>query len=489
MPRHTYRDLLRHSSVYAVGQLLGRLASLVLLPIYTRYLSPADYASIAILDVTTGVLAVLIGSGFSAALTRYHFDDDREEYRRGLWWTGVAFVTATATVILLPAWFFRNTIANLLLGPEVQNRALYLEIALPQLWTGTIGQIPETHLRTRKHSTVYVVLNLGRLLLNVTLNLVFLIRLGMGVTGILLGNLITSIVYTGVQIALFSITVGAPRFNRSLVAPLWEYGRPLIATALLATFLHNGDRYILRLFVDMKAIGLYSVAYMAGQGINTMLLVPFTAIWNVAIYEIAAGTNPESTFAAVFHYFFRFLILAMFGASLMAGPLLGILAGPDYQPAADLVPIVCLAYVFFSLHEHFRVPVLLAKRTSLLLPVFGFATLLNIGANLALIPFCGIAGAAWASVITFAGFSFFGLSRYRATARYPYRLQTCCVELFTMSLCYLAFRLWRANFQAELIRQIFVAAFLWLSWALVLFRRPIETFVREQVAQKRAAVA
>ena len=488
MRRNTYLELFRHSSVYALGQILGRLASLVLLPIYTRYVRPADYASIAILDLTTGILATLIGSGMAAALTRHHFDDESEEYRRRLWWTGVAFVTATATVILVPAWLLRGPLANLLLGSEVHDRILYLAIALPQLWAGTIGQIPETHLRSRKQSTLYVTLNLGRLLVNIGLNLLFLIRLDMGATGILLGNLLTSILYTAAQVTILATSLGAPKLDRRLIAPLWEYGRPLIATALLAMLMHNGDRYILRFFVDMKAIGIYSLAYIVGQGINTMLLAPFAAIWNVEVYEIAAGPDPEKVFVSVFRHFFHALILFMFAASLMARPLLRLLVAPDYWPAADLIPVVCLAYVFFSLHDQFRVPVVLSKQTSLLPAVFFFATLLNVLSNLALIPFLGIAGAAWASVITFAGFSMFGLRRYRTIARYPYPLVTCGVELLAMTACYLAYRVWLAHFQAGLMPQVLVAAGLSAAWATVLFGRPAAALLRRLPAGGGVAV-
>jgi O-antigen/teichoic acid export membrane protein len=84
------KDILKHSSVYAVGQILSRFASILLLPLYTRCLSPADYGCVAILDLTAGILAILIGSGMASAVMRSHFDSDDEEYRSRVWWTGLA---------------------------------------------------------------------------------------------------------------------------------------------------------------------------------------------------------------------------------------------------------------------------------------------------------------------------------------------------------------------------------------------------------------
>ncbi|TXT35781.1 MAG: polysaccharide biosynthesis protein, partial [Planctomycetota bacterium] len=135
---------------------------------------------------------------------------------------------------------------------------------------------------------------------------------------------------------------------------------------------------------------------------------------------IAQQPNANKQYAAVFEQFVAGLSLVMLGASLFVKPVLGVLATSDYSAAADLVPVICLAYLCFSLHEHFRVPVLLSRQTLSLVPVYGFAALLNLACNVVLIPRWHAEGAAWASVLTYAGFSFFGLMRYRQIDAYPY---------------------------------------------------------------------
>ena len=62
-----YRDILKHSGVYGLGQVLSRLASVLMLPLYTHYLRPADYGTIAILDLTAGVVGIIIGGGMVSA--------------------------------------------------------------------------------------------------------------------------------------------------------------------------------------------------------------------------------------------------------------------------------------------------------------------------------------------------------------------------------------------------------------------------------------
>ena len=93
--------------------------------------------------------------------------------------------------------------------------------------------------------------------------------------------------------------------------------------------------------------------------------------------------------------------------------------------------------MIFSLHNHFQVPALLAKRTVSLLPAAVVAALLNIGLNLLLIPRWGTAAAAWVSVLTFATYSFIGLWLYRRIDRYDYPLLRCGAVVMAMIATYL----------------------------------------------------
>ena len=45
--RTSFRRLGRDAALYSIGVLLGRAVSFIMLPVYTRYLSPADYARLS----------------------------------------------------------------------------------------------------------------------------------------------------------------------------------------------------------------------------------------------------------------------------------------------------------------------------------------------------------------------------------------------------------------------------------------------------------
>jgi O-antigen/teichoic acid export membrane protein len=167
--------------------------------------------------------------------------------------------------------------------------------------------------------------------------------------------------------------------------------------------------------------------------------------------------------------------VAMLGASIVSEIFIRTMAAPDFAPAASVVPIVGLGYVFFGLNEHFRVPVMLAKRTRVLPPVFLLAVIVNLAANLVLIPIAGYLGAAWATVVGFMVFAFVGLWRYRKIDRYPYQLGRFWLVLISMVASFIAWRL-AARLGLPEMAHLGLGAVIWVLWAAGLLARPLWQF-------------
>lgn len=463
-----FQDLFKHSAVYGFGQILRRLSSFLLLPVYTNYLRPADYGIIAILDFVTTIFAIMIGAGMVNAVTRYSFDAKDEEGRSRVWWTGITFIAGVSTVMLVPALIFRESLAAITLGASVPEGAFYLALALPTMWLNIVQAIPDAYLRFRKWSSLSVAVNLFRLLLNICLNVMFLVFWDLGVTGILVGNLIAVACTASVQFVIFTRHVHSYAFDTPLLRSLLQFGMPLIVTTLLSLIMHQADRYILRLFVGMEEVGIYSLAYTVGQGVFTLCLLPFSMIWGVVIYEIAKRPDAKQVYVQVFEYFIYGIGFIMLGVSLFSQHLLNLMVDDAFLPAASIIPIVCLAYIFFSMHDHFRVPVMLEKRTVALVPVYVAGAMINIGGNFLLIPILGTSGAAWASVFTFASFAFLGLWRYRKVDYFEYPFLRCGLALSGMVGSYLVY-LWIMQGNKQPSSAVGLAMGIWLVWFFVLF--------------------
>jgi len=68
--RATFRRLGRETATYGLGVILGRAVSFLMLPVYTRFLSPSDYGIIQLLDLTVDVAAIFFTAGASSGVQR-----------------------------------------------------------------------------------------------------------------------------------------------------------------------------------------------------------------------------------------------------------------------------------------------------------------------------------------------------------------------------------------------------------------------------------
>src|SRR5262249_37007264 len=158
---------------------------------------------------------------------------------------------------------------------------------LPTIVLSSIEYTIGTYVRILKRSVLFVAVSTGRLALNAGLNLTFLIGFHLGVFGVLLGNLIAGAVAAAALFGVFVKTRGRPTVDAAMGWSMWHFAWPLIGAGLLATLMHQADRYILRAFVSLDDIGIYALAYQIGQGVNALVLTPFGSIWGVLVFEIA----------------------------------------------------------------------------------------------------------------------------------------------------------------------------------------------------------
>jgi O-antigen/teichoic acid export membrane protein len=91
------KRLIRHSAVYGVGGLVSRMLAVLLLPLYTRYLSKADYGAIETLIALTTVLVIVLRAGISSAFFRFYFDAVDEEGRNLVVRTSFWFTMTSAS--------------------------------------------------------------------------------------------------------------------------------------------------------------------------------------------------------------------------------------------------------------------------------------------------------------------------------------------------------------------------------------------------------
>src|ERR671929_669647 len=110
------KGLFRHSAIYGLGSIVARILGVLLLPLYTRYLTPADYGLIETLVALSAVLTALVAQGMKSAFFRFYFDSAEEGRRLLVVRTAFWYVLGAATAVLVLGVALARPISSLLYG-------------------------------------------------------------------------------------------------------------------------------------------------------------------------------------------------------------------------------------------------------------------------------------------------------------------------------------------------------------------------------------
>ena len=209
----------------------------------------------------------------------------------------------------------------------------------------------------------------------------------------------------------------------SRLAGIASFAFPIAIAAVASLAMHQADLWVLRWRLgDLTQIGLYAFAYAIVHRSNSLLLTPFSSIWSARLYQLDTEPHRQQAYHRVFRGFTLVSACALLALALGSRPVVELLASPEYGPAAEVVPILTVGFFLFSLHGFFVVPALLAGRGGSIAATAVAAAVVGVALCLALVPIAGIRGAAIASVVTYAVYSFGGHLRYRRfeNLRYPF---------------------------------------------------------------------
>jgi len=392
------RRLGKHSIVYGLGGLVSRILAVLLLPLYTRYLSPSDYGKVETLIALTTVLGILLRFGITSAFFRFYFDSPDPEDRRVVLRTSFWFTMGMATTGLLAGLLLSGEISQLLFGTS--DDAELVAAAVVGLWAHMNYEQLTALFRVEERSSAFVAASLSNILLTVGATLVLVVALDAGPLGVIVGN------FTG-TLLVYAALVGYRReqlglqFDRGLLREMNRFGLPLVPTALFLWTTNFSDRFFLVKLSGADEVGLYSVGVRIASAM-VLVLTAFRMAWPAFAYSIEDDREARRTYAFVLTYLVLLTTWVATGLTLLSPWIVEWLAAPAFESASQVVGPLAFAAVAFGGYIVVAIGVGRARRTQFNWVVTGAAAAVNATLNVILIPRYGMMGAAIATVAAYA---------------------------------------------------------------------------------------
>jgi O-antigen/teichoic acid export membrane protein len=340
------------------------MISFLLNPLYVDQLPKQEFADVSIVFAWLVFFNVILSYGMETAFFRfYNMETDKKKVIStatiSLFWSSLLF--------LFVSLLYRNTLSDWS-GIKVE----YITYTLWILALDALVILPFSKLRATQRPIVYAFIKIGNVMLNMLLNLFFLLLLprlaqmdaegffntvyyeNFQVGYIFVSNLIASLVtFVILSPDYFKISW---KFDFNLWKRMMQYGLPILIAGVAFAINEHFDKILLDwMKVSKSDIGAYSACYKIG-----MFMVLFRTAYTLGIepffFSHAVNENAQQTYATITKYFVIFgSFISFFVIAFIDLLKLPLVPEDSYWVAIKVVPLIVLANFFLGIYTNLSV--------------------------------------------------------------------------------------------------------------------------------------
>lgn len=427
--------LIRNSSWYLIGNALLVFLGVILLPLYTRFLTPDDYGITAIAASVTGFLAAFYNLGLMAAYNRFYFDykDDPEQLKRHIS-TIVLFLSFYGLALTLLLTIFGKPIEAFTPGVPFSP---YIQLAICSSYFSLLFQLRLRLYQTEQKADKYFIFFVAHVLFTIGITIFLVVFQERGALGYIAAGLISNFVFS---LASFWLLRGylirwldIPKLKMSL-----RYGLPLVPHTFSGWMSGLADRMILNSLVNTAVTGIYSIGHTIGGAI-AIVATSVSFAWGPLFFSLMKdkGDAAKGEVARFATYWVLVMCLAFLLVSVFSREIVTVFAAPQYREAYRVVPLIALGLLFGGFYYIVVGPLFWLGRTNIIATATVTAGLLNVGLNFLFIPGLQMMGAALATALShlfvFGAIAYFSLRSFPI----PYEYKRLLKIVVVTSACYL----------------------------------------------------
>jgi O-antigen/teichoic acid export membrane protein len=410
------RSLFKNTITYAIGNIGMRLASFLLIPLYTHSLSIEDYGILVTLLLTVQVLLTITGLGTPKGFIRFAEEYEKQNSIGDLLGSTLCINIVTNLVLtglclsfLLP--FFHGILHS-------EHISEYIALAGFAALAQSLFSIVISYFRIKDEGIKYVISCLAVFLILIVSNFVFLRILFWGIKGVLIAQILS---YGGLWVVILLMVVSKTgiRATKPVIKMLARFSFPLV-------FAMAGDQiggistiYFISYYVSLEQVAIYSLANKIAAISVMVLILPFQLAYEPFVYANNNTEGIKTTISNILTYFMLAFAFMAFAIVFVFRDMFPLIAPPEYYPAYSIVflflPVLAASGVYYIAESLLNI----RNKTKIVGTVVTSFTGLQLILNFFMIKAWGISGAiislyiiriGTVLVLFIAGLNFFPIS-------------------------------------------------------------------------------
>lgn len=408
---------------YGIGNLVVRLFSFILLPLYSNLIPVEQFGVYSLMMSMYAIAGVFYQFGMTASLTKLYLQVNVESARKLVFSTIVNSIIILGLILTVIAFSISSFLTDKILGSSEYSILLILLFII--IFVETISNYILQLFKTLELSKKVVIYLFAGAIINLLLNIWFVYGLRMGIKGIVFAHLFTTII---VFILLLPLVKDSYTFSidKKILTSAVLFSLPLFMSGIFSSGMDVADRFILDHFFGKKEVGEYSFAYRLAM-ITNIFVISFRAAWMPYALNKYKEGNYRENFGKILIKVLAIGVFILLTVSFFADDLFNIkllgknLFNPIYETGLIILPYVIIGYIFNSLASFYSLYPFTVNKSYHFLISDGLGIISNLVFNFILIPAYGMLGAGIATSISFiiaAGYLYF-ISKDRIEIVYP----------------------------------------------------------------------
>jgi len=394
-----FKKLSKHSIYYSFGNVAVRFLSFLLLPLYTRFLSPEEYGIIYTALITSFFIGIILDLRQNTSVLRIYYDykDNSKQLKSYL---GSVFIFSILSSILIIGLFLwkGKPIFNWLF-PDIDFYPYFFLTLIYTFFHNSLT-FPMMLFRAREQALKYAFFNIANFLLTTGFIIYFVVVLSSGALGYIKGSLYAAVIFFIIYLVLALKEINL-RFSWTLLKPGLKYGIPLIPMAISSWVIQGSDRFFLARYSTLANVGLYSLAYNIAGAVG-MVVFSIAQAWEPFFFSIAKIREEVNKIVPTLVTYFLLLVsLVIMGMSLFSKEILFIMTDAKYHATYFLIPIIASVFLFEAIFIFSVNGISFLKKVYIITAVNILMALVNIFLNYLWIPVYNMKGAAFATLIAY----------------------------------------------------------------------------------------
>jgi O-antigen/teichoic acid export membrane protein len=383
--------------VYGVANSLAAGAPLLLLPLFTKYLSPSEYGEVALYSTVVVLLSSLISFGSYAAIQRKFYDLSSEHFQKYVASAlqGILLMGGCCSTLILLLWVcsaqqFGIEVKWFFLG-SLSATSLALQQLLQALW-----QVEEKAFQFLGFQIANSIFLVGLPILSVGV-------LKFGVSGAIYANAMALCLF-GLLTLLLLDRKGhvRHRLSKTHISHIVKFGYPLFPQLAAGWAIAMFDRFLIQKHWGLAAVGTYALAFQVSQPLSVLSTALTQAITPTIYNALKSGHSERRRTIRHLH---TLAMLAITSVALVIGILsIWIIKEyvPNYEASIPLIPLFVLGLTLNGFYRILTIEMMYYEKTKEIAIIVLAVAGLSVLSNFYIIPRFGVMGAGVVSCTSFA---------------------------------------------------------------------------------------